>query len=91
MMLTAKEIAVRLAAHFTRFERTPSINKRQRRGHGAKIYYEARAWASHGWVRVTYVSYQGSSVLRRADAQKYLAWLDAGHVGKHHQVPGFKR
>jgi hypothetical protein len=34
-----------------------------------------------------YISHQGECFLKRAEAEKYLAWLDAGNVGKHYGVP----
>ena len=34
---------------------------------------------------MTYVSYQGEASLKKAEAEAYLAWLDAGNVGRHYE------
>lgn len=79
-------IAQRIAAHLRRFEADPKIN-REREGRG-KPYYNAGAGAAAGARRITvvYVSYQGASRLTRAHAELYLAWLDAGNVGRHFEA-----
>ena len=53
---------------------------------GLHTYYRAGAAAHRGRVYVCYVAYQGASPLTKADAIKYLAWLDAGGVGRHYKV-----
>lgn len=78
---TLKEIARRINAHLKRFEADPEINKVN--SARASSYYNAGASARGGWVSITYVSYQGSTALRRDKAQQYLDWLDAGNVGRH--------
>lgn len=82
---TCKEIAARIDAHLQRFERDPKINKRIGTGGDGSIrmYWQAGAWASGGWVGVRYIAYQSNSKLTKADAEKYLAWLDAGNAGRH--------
>ncbi len=71
------EIAERITAHLKRMERNPEIE----RGVGFRLMY-SRAWDSGPVVRITYVG-QGSIALRKADALKYLEWLDAGNNGRH--------
>ena len=78
-----KELARRIDDHLKRLEADPEINKRHQK-HGLVPYYCACAYYSGGAkIGVTYVSFQGASMLTRGEATKYLAWLDAGNVGKH--------
>ena len=81
-MTFTKDIAARIDAHLRRFEADKVINKPDEK-YGTCRYYHAGAWANAGWVNVKYVSYQGVTSLKKADAEKYLAWLDAGNVGRH--------
>ncbi len=90
--MNVKDIAARINAHLQRFEADPEVNRyqcptpEQTEGSALRPYYHARAWALGGYVRVTYISYQGSSSLTKANAGKYLAWLDAGHEGRHYEA-----
>lgn len=77
------EIAERINAHLKRFEADPDINHRDGRPGGLQPYYKANARRTGRFVRVTYVSFQGHPTLTRDEALAYLAWLDAGHVGRH--------
>ncbi len=79
--LKLTEIADRITAHLKRFERDPVINKLNK--WDAKPYYNAHAWRGGAYVRIRYVSYRGTTSLRRAEAIAYLEWLDAGNVGRH--------
>lgn len=82
-----KEIASRINAHLKRFEADPEINKNTKPDRsGLSDYYHAGSGASGSRVFVTYIIYQGSSSLKKADAEKYLAWLDDGNVGRHYSV-----
>ena len=90
--LMLRELAARIAAHLTRFENDSKINKRQRydvnRGwyddpNGTRDYYTSGAHVGGRYVAIRYISYQGTSKLTRERAEAYLAWLDAGNVGKH--------
>ena len=81
--LTLTELASRIAAHLKRFERDPEIN--EQRGHG-RPYYHAGAYRGGSRVMVSYVTYQGRSSLKRDEAERYLAWLDAGNVGRHYEA-----
>ena len=75
------EIANRIAAHLARFEKDKTINKPF--GTGVRPYYFTNAYRGGRYVCVRYVAYQLTSSLTREEALAYLAWLDAGNVGKH--------
>jgi len=89
-------LAGRIGEHLRRFERDPKINRRRRydretgKWHddpqGTGDYYMANAYSNGRRVSVVYISYQGGSKLTRAEAMVYLAWLDAGNVGKHFEM-----
>lgn len=80
------ELAERIDAHLKRFESDPEINI-DRSGNGLMTYYGARAGYGGGpKLSVTYVTYQDRSKLSKAEAEKYLAWLDAGNVGRHYEA-----
>ena len=76
------EIARRISGHLRRFEKDPKINARDSK-YGTTAYYHAGAFRSGSRVGVRYVSYQLLRYLTKAEALRYLAWLDAGNVGKH--------
>jgi hypothetical protein len=78
-------IAARIYAHLQRFERDPKINVTHPE-YRTRPYYMANAGVSGAYVFVRYVSYQGTSNLRRDEALRYLAWLDAGNVGRHYEA-----
>jgi hypothetical protein len=81
--LTVKTLAERINAHLKRWEADPTINI----GLGTKgtrKYYNAGAWPSGRWVNVQYISYQMASALTKQQAARYLAALDAGHIGSHY-------
>ena len=93
-----KELAQRIREHLARFERDPKINAHKRfdkakakwvpctaaEGHGQ--YYMAGACVTGRYVAVSYVSFQGTTHLTREDAERYLAKLDAGKVGRHFEL-----
>ena len=75
------EIADRIHAHLKRFENDPVINAPVAL---RKPYYAAGADQRGAYVRVRYVSYGGGGTnLTKAEARRYLIWLDAGNVGTH--------
>ena len=77
------EIASRIDKHLKRFEADPKINA-CRVSHGnTKPYFYASAYARGRYVYVGYITYQGLSHLSKEQALIYLAWLDAGNVGRH--------
>jgi hypothetical protein len=81
------DIAKKIRAHLQRFEADPIINAENKPG-GLTPYFHANAWDAGRYVAVRYVSFQGTTHLSKADAERYLAWLDAGNVGKHYEVLG---
>jgi hypothetical protein len=80
------EIAERIGAHLKRFEADPVINAPDR-PNGVRKYFGAWARQAGSRLMVMYISYQGWQSLTKDDAIRYLAWLDAGFVGKHYAVP----
>lgn len=74
------EIASRILAHLKRFEADKKINASK---YGVP-YYMVNAYRAGTRVGVAYVAYQYHSKLKKADAEAYLAWLDAGNVGTHY-------
>jgi hypothetical protein len=87
--LTVNEIGKKIHAHLKRFERDPVINVRKSVEYGTVPYYNvyARGSGKTGkYVYITYISYQGHVRLSRDDAEKYLAWLEAGNVGRHFEA-----
>lgn len=76
------DIAKRITAHLKRFEADPKINAPDAKYHTTP-YHWPQAWRAGNRIGIRYVSYQTDSYLRAADAENYLAWLDAGNVGKH--------
>lgn len=80
------EIAYKITGHLHRFQADPKINvSRSHRGHSGTVpYWNAGAHAAGRYVAVTYVSYQGTSHLTKSEAERYLAWLEAGNVGTHY-------
>ena len=89
--MTLTEIAKRISVHLHRFEEDPAINNfgdALREQDKLKPYWLSRAFQAGRYVGVIYVDYQGASNLTKAQAEKYLAWLDAGNVGKHWKAIG---
>ena len=74
--MTTIEIAQRIDAYLRRFEKDDNT----------KIYYGPLAYASGGWVIISYVRYHPRTSLRKQDAERYLAWLDAGNTGRHFEA-----
>lgn len=83
------DIAKRIDMYLKRFERDPIINENTKPDRsGLSLYFCACSGASGRYVWVKYIAYQGSSHLTREQAVTYLAWLDAGNVGKHWEALG---
>ena len=89
-MATLTELAVGIDAHLKRFEDDPVINAKV---DGRKPFYGASSYASGAsnyapgrFVYVEYVSYHDYRYLSKWEAETYLAWLDAGNVGRHHEA-----
>lgn len=79
-----------LRVHLARIEADPDLNPvmegrlRQRR------YHQASAWRTRGGryaIRVRYYSIHPDMGLTWDQAERYLAWLDAGHHGRHTVIP----
>ena len=81
-----KDIASRIRAHLRRFEDDPKINTTKPQPYGGVPYFWVNAYAAGRFVYVTYISYQGNSHLTKDEATRYLAWLDAGNVGRHFEA-----
>ena len=84
-MAMMKELAAGIDAHLKRFEADPVINAPSSE-YRTRPYYYAYCSSAGGRVYVQYVTYQGSSHLSKAQAEAYLAWLDAGNVGRHYEA-----
>lgn len=92
-----KDTAEKICVHLKRIEADPELNpyfemrgnkwvrtdNSDNRMKGHRFYNGAYASASGPRIFVTYVGYQGQSSITREEAEKYLAWLDAGNVGNH--------
>ena len=76
-----EKIAARIHEHLARFEADPEVNYFT--GGTRRRFYQAGAGTRGRFVSVTYISYQGSNTLTKKEAEAYLAWLDAGNVGRH--------
>ncbi len=77
-----KELAEAISTHLKRFEEDPLINvpKEQRR---LKPYFRTGACVAGRYVSVTYVSFQGPIHLTKDEAERYLARLNEGFIGRH--------
>ncbi len=97
------EIAARIHVHLKRIEADPKLNPyrahdssgwrlateaERQRGEGIRWFFGARASATGRYVSVKYISYQSSTSLSKEEAERYLAWLDAGNIGKHYEALG---
>jgi hypothetical protein len=79
---TLEDLAKRIRAHLKRFEADPAISQRGK----ATRYWCTNAFRAGARLGLTYISYQGASYIKKAEAEKYLAWLDAGNVGRHFEA-----
>jgi len=89
----AAALGQKIDAHLKRIEGDPALNPRRRFDkereewvldpRGVPAYYRAGAAGDRHRVWVIYVTYQGGSYMSIEDAEKYLAWLEAGNVGRH--------
>lgn len=71
--MTLREIASAIDRHLKRLEALGLIGLDH-----AGAYYMGGAR-----IRLTYESRKGGTTLSRTKAEAYLAWLEAGHVGRH--------
>ena len=92
----AASIAQKINAHLQRIEHDKALNPGERFDKdqktwvpdemGVRSYYGARSRGDRHRVWIIYVTYQGGSYVSIEDAEKYLAWLDAGNVGRHFEA-----
>ena len=89
--MTLTETANAIATHLIRFSRTPSsASKTWIDSAGTEreltLFWYPVCYRAGPRVKVKYVSYQYESSLTKAEAEQYLAWLDAGNVGRHYDA-----
>lgn len=82
--MNLKEIADQITVHLKRFESVKKINKLDRK-YKTRPYYNAHARQAGSKIAILYISYQGWDHLSKDEAENYLAWLDAGNIGKHRE------
>ncbi len=80
----AKALAERIDVHLKRFEADKKINAPDPK-YKTRSYYYAHARGMGHRVFIVYISYQGHSMITIDEATAYLAWLDAGNVGRHYE------
>ena len=73
-----EEIAHKINNYLETFEKN-----KEKSPSGKGFCYGAGASYDRKKVRVTYISYQGSTKLTPLEAQTYLKWLEDGNVGSH--------
>lgn len=78
------EIARKITGYLKKFENDPGINITSK--YGTTRYYQSCAFKCGRFVAIRYVSYHPHSPLSKTDALAYLAWLEAGNVGKHWDI-----
>ena len=85
------EIAERIRAHLKAAEADEEWNyytwtdPRGRKRSQRHLYNAGAFYPGGSRIAVTYVSYQGSRNLTKAEALAYLAWLDEGNRGTAYQ------
>lgn len=76
------EIAERIHAHLKKSEREETLTPSKKR----TLCWQPHAYAPGGRVMCSYISYQGSDSLKKAEALRYLTMLDAGYVGRRYEA-----
>jgi hypothetical protein len=66
----------------------PRIARTRLEDRGGPRYRGATVRAGRDRIYVTYTDFTKRTVIKRADALKWLTALDAGFIGKHDQVGG---
>lgn len=79
------DIAARINAHLKRWEDDPVINAIPD-GRTTRPFFHAWAQRNGRYVAISYVSYQLTTHMSKAEAIKYLEWIEAGNVGTHYQM-----
>ena len=92
----AAALGQKIDAQLKRIEKDPLLNLGRRLDKdrkewvpdemGVRSFYGARAKGDRHRIWIIYVTYQHGSYISIEDAEKYLAWLDAGHVGRHFEA-----
>ena len=92
----AAGLGQKIDAHLKRIEKDPVLNPGRRLDkdqkewvpddRGVRSFYGARAKGDRHRVWIIYVTYQSGSYMSIEDAETYLAWLDAGNVGRHFEA-----
>lgn len=72
------ELADKIHKHLLRIFEDPVLNPYR---DGRRNFYYPGARRAGAYVSVWTVSYMGKDMLRRPEAETYLAWLEAGNVG----------
>lgn len=90
-MSALDDLASRIRAHLDRFAKDPAIADHEwtdgtGKKHASALYWHPNAYRAGPRVKVRYVSYQYETSLTKADAEQYLAWLDAGNIGRHYEL-----
>lgn len=80
-----KDIAMRISAHLARLCASKAASTRT--ANGFPKLHRPRARLGGPYVRVIYESFGCAHTLSRAEAERYLAALDAGFTGKHYELP----
>ena len=81
------DVAAQIQAHLSRFAADPKVATTQNiYGPRSAIYLQPRAWSAGSRLGLRYVAgANGHDVfLSKAHGEEYLAWLDNGNVGTHH-------
>lgn len=84
--LSLVEIASLINAHLKRFEADKGINAPRRELQNTVPFFNAWSSRAGAYIRVQYISYQGSTALTREQATAYLAKLDEGFIGRHFEA-----
>lgn len=92
----AAALGQKINEHLQRIENDPVLNPSRRLDkeqnkwvpdeRGVRRFYGARAKGDRHRVWVIYINYQEGSYMSIEDAMAYLAWLDAGNVGRHFET-----
>lgn len=80
------KLADRIHAHLKRLEADKSFNRPLASTGLSPLYFSGCHYTAGRYAVITYIVFQGHSHLDRGQAERYLAYLDAGGTDKHHQA-----
>lgn len=84
--MTMSELAEWINLYLKMFEGDPKINKKDDRNI-PRFWHSFCHYPGRGpKISVKYISFQHTSTLSKAEAEKYLEWLEAGNVGRHYEA-----